>query len=68
MALFLSYLSFVRLCFGTEPAEELRTDHGGFVHLQFGFFLASLVVGIASGRAIAAHAAFRANPAVAARR
>ena len=68
MALFLSYLSFVRLCFGTEPAEELRTEHGGFVHLQFGFFLASLFVGIASGRAIAAHAAFRANPAVAARR
>lgn len=67
-ALSLSYLAFVRIVFGTEPAEELRVDHGGFLHLRHGFLVAALVVGVVGGKALAVRAAFRANPAVAARR
>jgi hypothetical protein len=67
-ALFVAYLAFIELCFGAQPSEELRTDHGGFVRLQTGFLLAALLVGLVSGKALAVQAAFRANPAIAARR
>jgi len=67
-ALFCAYLAFVDLTFGTEPSEELRVDHGGFLHLRHGFFVAALVAGIVAGKALAVRAAFRASPSIAARR
>lgn len=59
------YELFVRMLFGAEPAEDLRVDHGGFLHLRQGFVLAAVILSIAAGNAIGSRAAIQRNPALA---
>jgi hypothetical protein len=63
------YELFVRLLFGSAPAEDLAVDlavdHGGFLQLRQGFLLASVIVSIAIGNAIGSRAAIQRNPALA---
>ena len=66
--LLVGYELFLLVLFGREAPDDLKVDQEGFFVLRQGFLFASLIVGIAASNAIGARAAFRANPALAARR